>query len=124
MIATDIAWEVDITDGISKLSDMDYEDAAKVLEINPNVYANMSTTERDDYAYEFFRSSLSSLYEFIGLPESVEIPKELGDDEDEISDWLSDTYEYCHSGFNLEEGDSYDLHFLYTNNMWQMWQFT
>lgn len=36
------------------------------------------------------------------LPTEVEIPDDL-EDEDEISDWLSDEYGYCHNGFEIEE---------------------
>lgn len=35
------------------------------------------------------------------LPTEVEIPKGVTD-EDEISDWLSDEYGYCHYGFELD----------------------
>lgn len=35
------------------------------------------------------------------LPTEVEIPA--GIDEDEVEDWLSDEYGYCHYGFILEE---------------------
>jgi hypothetical protein len=34
------------------------------------------------------------------LPESVEVPKSMTDI-DEISDFLSDTYGFCHTGFDL-----------------------
>lgn len=33
------------------------------------------------------------------LPTEVEIPNDI--DIDEISDWLSDTYGYCHYGFEI-----------------------
>lgn len=36
------------------------------------------------------------------LPKEIEIP-DLMTDEDEISDYLSDTTGYCHKGFYLEE---------------------
>lgn len=41
------------------------------------------------------------------LPKEVEIPTEvildaLNDNEDAISDYLSDEYGYCHSGYNIE----------------------
>lgn len=35
------------------------------------------------------------------LPTEVEIPE--GIDKDEVEDWLSDEYGYCHYGFILEE---------------------
>lgn len=39
------------------------------------------------------------------LPTEVEIPQDIADldDEDAISDWLSDAFGYCHFGFSIEE---------------------
>lgn len=38
------------------------------------------------------------------LPTEVEIPQDIADqdDDDAISDWLSDTFGYCHFGFGIE----------------------
>lgn len=36
----------------------------------------------------------------LGLPKAVDIPKGIYD-LDEISDYLSDTYEFCHQGFKI-----------------------
>lgn len=36
------------------------------------------------------------------LPDEVHIPDGMTDTE-EISDWLSDEYEFCHAGFELVE---------------------
>ena len=36
------------------------------------------------------------------LPVEVEIPSGMTDDE-EISDWLTDTYGFCHCGFELRK---------------------
>jgi hypothetical protein len=38
---------------------------------------------------------------FLGLPDHVDIPSEI-DDED-IADYLSDTYDFCVFGFDIEE---------------------
>lgn len=39
------------------------------------------------------------------LPTEIEVPNYLGDDEDEfldnVSDWLSDEFGFCHDGFEL-----------------------
>ena len=53
---------------------------------------------------------------FDSLPQEVEVPSrfseenymeggELNEDAmwDDISDWLSDTYEFCHGGFEVED---------------------
>ena len=39
----------------------------------------------------------------INLPNEVEIPNNISDlDMDEIGDWLSETYGFCHYGFSIE----------------------
>ena len=83
-----------------KLDEMTAEKAAEALDISCERYANMTTNERHAYAYDRFHHHFADLYDFLGLPEEVEIPKELTDEED-ISDWLSDEYGYCHEGFTL-----------------------
>ena len=35
------------------------------------------------------------------LPKEIEIPKEIKDDEDKISDYLSDVTGFCHYGFEI-----------------------
>ena len=37
------------------------------------------------------------------LPTEIEIPEEIEDDEDAISDYISDFAGFCHQGFSLEE---------------------
>ena len=42
----------------------------------------------------------SEIKEILGtLPTEVEIPKEI--DFEDVSDWLSDTYGFCHFGFDI-----------------------
>ncbi len=40
--------------------------------------------------------------DIIDLPSEIQIPEGM-DDEDEISDYISDVTGFCHKGFNLEE---------------------
>ena len=35
------------------------------------------------------------------LPTEIEIPEDIIDDEDEISDYISDVTGFCHKGFDL-----------------------
>ena len=39
----------------------------------------------------------------VDLPNEVEIPDSIPDDEDSISDYLSNTYGYLHYGFMIRE---------------------
>ena len=36
------------------------------------------------------------------LPTEVEIPETIAEDDDAISDWLSDQFGFCHFGFGIE----------------------
>lgn len=99
MIARNIEWDVDINDIYDVFDSMTYISAAKTLEIPIETYANMTTEERDDYIYDYFNHSQWLKNDFMGLPDEVNIPDSIT--EDEISNWLSDTYGYCHNGFKI-----------------------
>lgn len=101
MKAYNIKWDIDIDDAIDTLDEMTSEDAAKVLELPEKRYANMTTSDRYDYAYSYFERCHGAMEGLFRLPNSVEIPKDMSD-EDEISDWLSDEYGFCHAGFELD----------------------
>ena len=101
-IAYNIQWSIDMDEVYERLDSMTAEKAAEALGVHFYTYANMTTEERHDYAYDKFNHCPAELDEFIGLPEEVEIPENLADDED-ISDWLSDKFGYCHEGFGLKE---------------------
>ena len=38
------------------------------------------------------------------LPNEIEIPAEIQDDDDAISDYISDVTGFCHFGFETDEG--------------------
>lgn len=100
MKAINIEWEIDVEDGLCVLDEMTCKDAAEALGISADTYANMNSDERDEYATEVFEKSPSTLIEIVGLPDTVELPKNLKDTES-ISDWLSDEFGFCHKGFWL-----------------------
>lgn len=100
MKATNIQWDIDMDEVYEVLDEMTAKNAAEALDLPYDRYANMTTGERHDYAYDYFRHRPGALDEFMGLPEDVEIPPELTDDCD-IADWLSDVYGFCHEGFSL-----------------------
>ena len=107
--AINIKWDVDMYDIYDRLDDMTAEEAAESLGISKRIYANMTTSERHDLAYETFYGYDNLVAEFMDLPTEVEIPEDLAkkyeENEDgyaeDISDWLSDEYEFCNKGFNL-----------------------
>ena len=100
MKAVNIDWDVDYDEVYEKLDEMTVSNAAKVLELPEQTYANMSTSERHDYAYDKFRHSPGSLYDFMELPEEVVLPKEIV--EEDAADYLSDTYGYCINSLSIK----------------------
>ena len=101
MKAYNIDWDIDIEEALEQLDEMDYKKAAFVIGVSADLYANMTTEERNDYAYDLWRHCPGLLEEFVGLPSEVKIPKELQDDAD-ITDWLSDEYGFCINGYQLD----------------------
>jgi len=108
--ATHIKWDVDIDEAIEKLDEMTTENAAEALGIGKDTYANMTTEERHDFAYDLWHHSPSALHEFMSVPEEVVIPDPLNTewDENTISDYISDETGWCHEGFVIECNQSKD----------------
>ena len=101
MKAKNIHWDIDMECVCDILDEMSAKEAAKALELPYDTYANMTDEEKNDWVYDFFSNRPDALMEFVDLPSEVELPKNLTD-EDDISDWLSDEYGFCHDGFELE----------------------
>lgn len=99
--AFNIQWDIDIEEALDLLGDMTSSEAAKVLGISVSKYDSMTESELEDYASSYFHHCPGALDDLFDLPQVVNVPDYLTDD-DEISDWLSDTYGFCHSGFSLD----------------------
>lgn len=101
--ATDIQWDIDIDEGYDKLDDMTVENASKALQIPQHIYANMTTQERHDYAYDRWHHHHASLCEFVGAPDEVVIPDPTDPywNEETISNYISNEKGWCHSGFKI-----------------------
>ena len=102
MRISNIIWDVDMDDVYENLDEMTAEKAAEALGISQKRYANMSTAERHDYAYEVFHGHDAAIGEFMGLPTEMDVPDDIGIDEDSVGDYLSDKYGYCHRGFVVD----------------------
>lgn len=98
---SNIDWDIDMDEVNEKLDEMTVEKAAKALEVPADKYANMTTSERHDYAYDVFRHCPGRLYEFLELPESLELSDEYDKDQD-VVDYLSDKYGYCINSLSIE----------------------
>lgn len=102
MKAYNIDWLVDLDEVYEILDDMSFEKAALAIGVPPIIWANMTTEERHDKAYSLFHHCPATLDEFLNLPNEVEIPDELIDEND-ITDYLCDTFGYCigKNGYSL-----------------------
>ncbi len=106
-VAYDISWEIDMDEVYAKLDEMTIAGAAKAIEVPFQAYASMTTEERHDYAYDYFRRREAAKAEFMGLPETVDIPNEFhikdeNEDMDDVTEWLSDEYGYFISGYRVK----------------------
>lgn len=101
MKAYNIQWDVNLDDFLETLREMSNKDAAKSLKIKTSEYKKMSEADIREKAREKFNTSKTSIAEFMGLPSEIEIPDCISHDDETISEWLSDTYEFCHNGFEL-----------------------
>ncbi len=107
MKAINIEWDIDMDEVYGKLDDMAPEKASEVLGIPLNAYCIMTASERHDYARDAFHHNPGMLYDFMGLPEEVELPGTLKEAED-ITDWLSDAYGFCIDTYGIIENESLD----------------
>lgn len=104
--AVEIQWDFDMDEVYERLDYMKPIEAARFLGVPFDRYERMTTEERHDYAYDVFRHCPGLLDEFMGLPDAITVPEGMTDPED-ISDWLSDEYGFCHEGFQLKDVPSH-----------------
>lgn len=109
VVAYDIDWDVDASEITEALDIMRVFDAAKkaseIFGISETHYVNMHTDERHDAIYDALRHSPGMGDDFFNLPRAILIPEEVwiegADDNDVITDWLSDEYGFCINGYKL-----------------------
>ena len=106
--AYDIWWDFDKDEIFERIDETDPKDMAKMIGVTLKQYKSLSDEDRHDLAYDKFRHCPALLDEFMGLPNEIEIPSELTDSED-ISNWLSDEYGFCHEGFQLKTIPKHDI---------------
>lgn len=101
MLASDIMWDVDMDSVMEQLHDTPDEIAAAAIGQDAKSFAALSRDEKEKAVRTAFEADHKKLNAFCDLPDEVTVPDGMTD-EDEISDWLSDTYGFCHLGFVLE----------------------
>ena len=99
-----IMWDVDPVETLEDLKGLPRdEETANMLGVSISTVKLLSESQFYDYVLNLWRKDPTSLEQFLGLPNEVEVPEEVGDDEEDISDWLSDTFGYCHYGFEIDK---------------------
>lgn len=101
---TKIQWDIEFEDFFDGLLEMTVKAQARILGIPNDKYINMTTEERNDYAYDVFRHSPSVADEVFDLPTEIELPD--GEwTEELITEYLSNEYGFCLNGYSLPEID-------------------
>ncbi len=100
MTAINIKWDIDMEEVYETLDCTTLKRAADVLKIPYERYLHMTEDERHSFAYNYFHHCPGALEDYLNIPNEIPLPYEFSSDED-ISDWISDQYGYCHNGFEL-----------------------
>lgn len=108
MKTVNILWDVDVCDILDSLDNMHPSDVAKVLNLQPEVYAKMTDSVLEDYVQDLLDNDQLDLNKIMNLPDEIEIPENITD-MDEISDYLSDQTGYCHKGFDILEKQKFEV---------------
>ena len=91
-----IKWDIDMDNVLETIDEM--AGAAEVLGLSEEAYANMNSSERNDYIHDVFEHSPEAKADLLGLPSEADIP----DDTEEIADYLSDKYAFCVISFEIQ----------------------
>ena len=101
--AVNIDWDVDLDEAIEKLQSLSVESQAELFSCK-EWYLKATPDQRTGMAESYFNHCPAFVAELMELPDEVEIPDDLVEDED-VTNWLSDTYGFCINGWDLEEYD-------------------
>lgn len=93
-----IKWDIDMDNVLETIDEIAAEKVAEVLGLPEEAYADMNSSERNDYIYDVFEHSPEAKADLLGLPSEADIP----DDAEEIADYLSDKYAFCVISFEIQ----------------------
>lgn len=101
MRASDIRWVIDFDEVYDLFDNMDEKQAAGNLGISAGEYKALSKEDRDRLINGRYRKCQGDLEKLVGLPDEVELPPEIDNDED-ATEWLSSEYGYFIEGYALD----------------------
>lgn len=101
---SNIDWNIDMDEVMEKLDELNETETLKVLGYDETLsdrWKKASDAVRMDMAESTFRHCPGLLYDFLELPESLELSDEYDKDQD-VVDYLSDKYGYCINSLSIE----------------------
>ena len=102
MTAYDIRWSIDVDEAVNELMTKTVHDAAELLGVPSAAFASMSEDERCGRAETEFNHNPVLMERVMDLPDEIEIPDCYTEDDDEdIANWISNTYGFCIYNFEL-----------------------
>ena len=124
MIVKNIKWDVDTEDILEKIDTMSTDELADIVGVSVDYFENMDEEEQKDYVLDYVYHTPNTYADFLEdvfeLPKEVELPESFVEHleqdyakgysvnyAEEISDWLTDRFDFCHDGFELD-GDLKD----------------
>ena len=105
MRAINIDWDVSLEEIFEFFDCISLERASKIIEVPLSQWSNMTESEQNDYIADAIHHCPNIVYEWLNIPDTVELPKGFFDD-DEITEYLSDEYGWFVKGYNLYVDDT------------------
>ena len=107
MKAVNIKWTFDIDKIFSTARELldNYPDnyIIELLDLDEVYFKRLSDSDKLGYIFDRVRHCPALENKLFNLPDEVELPEEIANfDDNFIAEWLSDTYGFCHEGFNYE----------------------
>lgn len=101
MKASNIIWDINENDIFEAIDELPSSDAAILLQISHNSYKKLNREERCYYFRDAIHHNRIDAAELVGLPDEVDIPPEIGTNDEDIANWISDEFGYCIEGFAI-----------------------
>lgn len=119
MKAAKIQWDVDTEDFLEALTSMESTKAAPILNMPVECYEDMSYEQLEQYVNGSWKKDSQTMAELMGLPSEVTVEDPCVEKDEEnasewLSDYLSDTYGFCHKGFEFTLEDTLSEYMVYS----------
>lgn len=104
MVVSNIKWNVTL-DEISELINTQQVSSgviARLLDVPYSLYKSLSLAERCESVRDAIHHNRIDAAVLVELPDKIEIPAEIGDNEENIANWISDEFGYCIEGFDYD----------------------